>query len=243
MRAAVFASGSGSNLQALVDRQARGAAYSVELVVTDRPCGAEARAGARRIACERIPFGGDSGATGDRILDLLGRRRIDAILLAGFLRLIPPAVCRVFRNRILNIHPALLPSFGGRGMHGRRVHEAVLRTGATLSGPTIHFVNERYDEGRILAQWPLPVRPGDSPETLAARVLRVEHLLFPVAADALARALERGWPKRGRGPSFRWPGSEGTDDDRALKRAVEEAFGDDGHLDDRNWPNMRWSVT
>ncbi len=211
-------------MQALVDRQGAGTGYRIELLVTDRRCTAEARADAHRIARQRVPFNRGSGPAGDRILELLNERRIDAVLLAGFLRLVPSSVCRAFRNRILNIHPALLPSFGGRGMHGRNVHEAVLRAGAVLSGPTIHFVNERYDEGRILAQWPVPVRSGDSPADLAARVLRVEHVLFPAAAGALARALTRGWPERGRGPSFLWP--EGGDASGGkLERTIGEAFG------------------
>ena len=128
--------------------------------------------------------------------------------MAGFLKLLPADVCREYEGSILNIHPALLPSFGGKGMHGTRVHESVLRSGASLSGPTIHFVNRRYDEGRILAQWPVPVLPGDTPATLAARVLNVEHLLYPAAADALARALATGSAP----PSFRWPGPEWADD-------------------------------
>ncbi len=214
---AVLASGSGTNMQALLDREAEGAAYRVELLITDRPCAAEERARARGRAVHRVDFDAD-GASGELLL-LLARHRAQGILLAGFLRLLPAEVCRAYRDRVLNIHPALLPSFGGRGMYGRRVHEAVLRSGASVSGPTIHFVSERYDEGRILAQWPVPVRPGDSADTLAARVLEVEHVLFPEAAEALARALARGWPDgeagasderlegRPAGPSFCWPGA------------------------------------
>ena len=95
---------------------------------------------------------------------------------------------------ILNIHPALLPSFGGKGMWGHHVHEAVLASGATFSGPTIHFVDEEYDTGAIFAQWPVPVLAGDTADTLAARVLKVEHILYPLAADHLCRAVEAGEP-------------------------------------------------
>jgi folate-dependent phosphoribosylglycinamide formyltransferase PurN len=87
---------------------------------------------------------------------------------------------------MLNIHPALLPGFGGAGMYGMRVHRAVLESGARVSGATVHLVNERYDEGRIVAQWPVPVLPGDTPESLAERVLRVEHRLLPAAVELLA---------------------------------------------------------
>ena len=88
-----------------------------------------------------------------------------------------------FPRRILNVHPALLPAFGGKGMWGSAVHEAVLKSGARVTGVTVHFVDERYDGGTILAQWPVPVRPGDDAGTLAKRVLRVEHLLYPLAAQ------------------------------------------------------------
>ena len=227
MRAAVLASGSGSNFQALVDRQEDFGSYRVALLVTDRSCGAEARADTHRIARSRIDFGTPSEEVGDGILALLNRHRIEGVLLAGFLRLLPYSLCRAFGKRILNIHPALLPSFGGRGMYGLHVHEAVLRSGAALSGPTVHFVDERYDEGTILAQWPVPVCAGDSPTDLAERVLAIEHQLYPAAADALARALARGWPEQGRGPSFRWPGDRAADADDRRNRAISGAFADD----------------
>ena len=110
-------------------------------------------------------------------------------------------------------------------MYGRHVHEAVLGSGATLSGPTIHFVNERYDEGRILAQWPVPVRPGDTADTLAARVLEAEHALYPAAADALARAVAGGWPGRGAPPSFEWFGTDDAARGTELREAITGGFG------------------
>ena len=201
---AVFASGSGTNMQALLDHEREGAEYRIEVLVTDRPCAAEERARARGRAVYRVDFGsaadGDADDCAGRLLGILGDHDIAGVLLAGFLRLVPAEVCAAYRDRILNIHPALLPSFGGRGMYGHHVHEAVLRSGAARSGATVHFADERYDEGRILAQWPVPVRPGDTPDTLAARVLRVEHALYPAAADALARAVRDGWPERGPEP-------------------------------------------
>jgi folate-dependent phosphoribosylglycinamide formyltransferase PurN len=102
---------------------------------------------------------------------------------------------------MLNVHPALLPAFGGPGMYGMRVHEAVLAAGCRVSGATVHYVDERYDEGRIIAQWPVPVLPDDTAETLAARVLRVEHRLYPAVVDALVRAngrLNNDRPTNGR---------------------------------------------
>ena len=201
---AVFASGSGTNMQALLDHEREGGAYRIELLVTDRPCAAEKRARARGRAVYRVDFGraaeGDADDCAGRLLGILGDHDIAGVLLAGFLRLVPAEVCAAYLDRILNIHPALLPAFGGRGMYGHHVHEAVLRSGAARSGATVHFADERYDEGGILAQWPVPVRPGDTPDTLAARVLRVEHALYPAAADALARAVRDGWPERGPEP-------------------------------------------
>lgn len=216
---AVLASGSGTNMQALLDHEDRGVAYRIEVLVVDRPCAAEGRARARGRAVCRVDFGQpDAGA---RVLEALRRHAVRGILLAGFLKLLPAEVCRAYRNRILNIHPALLPSFGGKGMYGGRVHQAVLDAGAKLSGPTIHFVNERYDEGRILAQWPVPVLPEDTAQSLAARVLEVEHLLYPAAADALARGLAGG---RDGTIRFRWPGT-GAQGGADLGESIRNAFG------------------
>lgn len=225
---AVLASGSGTNLQSLLDHEDHGATYRIEVLIVDRPCVAEERARAKGRAVHRVDFGGRRGGGGDEIVRLLRRHGVRAILLAGFLKLLPPEVCRAWEGRILNIHPALLPAFGGKGMYGHRVHEAVLRSGATVSGPTIHFVNERYDEGRILAQWPVPVEPGDTADALAERVLKVEHLLFPAAADALARSLGAGGgPENPAALDFRWPGTE-LPAGRDLKESIERAFGGAG---------------
>ena len=210
-------------MQALLDHEDDGAAYRIELLVTDRPCVAEERARAKGRAVCRIDF--DDHAAGGELLLLLARHRAEGVLLAGFLKLLPAAVCRAYRDRILNIHPALLPAFGGQGMYGHHVHEAVLQSGATLSGPTIHFVNERYDEGRILAQWPVPVRAGDSADTLAARVLEVEHTLYPAAADALARAVAGGWPDGGAPPCFESFAAGGAAVGAALREAIVAGFG------------------
>ena len=109
-------------------------------------------------------------------------------MLAGYLKLVPPAVIARYRDRIVNMHPALLPAFGGRGMYGHHVHEAVLASGARESGATVHLVDEEYDRGAILAQGRVPVLPGDTPDRLAARVLEVEHRLLPAVVLAAAAA-------------------------------------------------------
>jgi folate-dependent phosphoribosylglycinamide formyltransferase PurN len=113
---------------------------------------------------------------------------VDLVVLAGYLKLVPSDVIARFRGRIINVHPALLPAFGGKGMYGRGVHEAVLASGARESGATVHLVDEVYDRGAILGQARVPVLPGDDPERLAARVLQVEHRLLPAAVLAAAAA-------------------------------------------------------
>lgn len=191
---AVFASGSGTNLQALLDHEATSQDYRIHLVMSDRPgIGAleRARTADRRAEVVSVADRGGEAAAG-KILDLLEEEGVRVVFLAGYLRLVPGGVVEAFRRRILNIHPALLPSFGGKGMYGVRIHREVLRAGCKVTGVTIHYVDEDYDTGTIFAQWPVPVRPGDTPESLAARVLRVEHILYPLAADHLCRAVEEG---------------------------------------------------
>ena len=122
---------------------------------------------------------------GVRLADALGR--VDWVCLAGFTRLLPPEVLQAFPDRVLNIHPALLPACGGKGMFGHHVHEAVIASGVRESGCTVHLVNEVYDEGRIIHQRRVPVLPGDTPDTLAARVLTEEHLAY---AEALNKVLD-----------------------------------------------------
>jgi phosphoribosylglycinamide formyltransferase 1 len=184
-RVAVLASGGGSNLQALLDRfnAAPAPAARVELVVASR-----AGIGALdRAARAGVPAVVPDPRAPDALLEALERHRVDLVVLAGWLKLVPAAAVERFRGRMLNVHPALLPAFGGRGMYGMRVHEAVVRAGVRISGATVHQVDERYDEGAIVAQWPVPVLPGDTPAALAARVLAVEHRLLPLAVEAVAR--------------------------------------------------------
>ena len=189
----VFASGGGSNLQALLD-QLDPALARLALVVSDR---ADARAlergraaGARTLV---VPMADrPASVAGDEMIDALRAAGVRLIALAGFIRKVPEDVVRRWSGRILNVHPALLPAFGGKGMYGQRVHAAVLEARAKVTGVTVHLVDEEYDRGPILAQWPVPVDAGDTPETLAARVLRVEHLLYPAVVEAAARAYLRG---------------------------------------------------
>ena len=186
-RVAVLASGGGSNLQAILDYfDALGdrRAATVALVAADRAtAGALDRARHHEIPAVSM----DAPLRGPGLLSLLESHGIDVIALAGYLRFVPVDVTRRWRGRIVNVHPSLLPSFGGAGMYGSRVHEAVLAAGVRLTGATVHFVDDEYDRGPIIAQWPVPVLPTDTPDALAARVLAIEHRLYPAALDAVAR--------------------------------------------------------
>ena len=185
MRIAVCISGRGSNLGALLDALGPTAPAQVVLVLSDR-------AGAGGIALARsrgVPTAVlDDHRSADEWLARLEAAGTDLVVLAGYLKLVPAAVVARYDGRILNIHPALLPAFGGSGMYGHRVHEAVLASGAQESGATVHLVDEEYDRGAILAQERVPVEPGDTPERLAARVLAAEHRLLPEVVLAAARA-------------------------------------------------------
>ncbi|HEX9632801.1 MAG TPA: phosphoribosylglycinamide formyltransferase [Gemmatimonadales bacterium] len=185
MRVGVLASGSGSNLQALLDACRPPAPAEVVLVASNVPdAGALVRARRAGVATWEIA----APADGVSLLDALRRHRVDLVVLAGYLKLVPANVVAAYDGRIINIHPALLPAFGGKGMYGQRVHEAVLASGAAVSGPTVHLVTTEYDRGPILAQWPVPVRRGDTPASLRDRVLAVEHQLLPAVVLAAARA-------------------------------------------------------
>ncbi len=181
----MLASGTGSNLEAIVNHFAEGTAAqtgAVVLVASDNPrAGALARAEARGITAATLP----DWADGPALLARLRDARIDTIALAGYLRRVPREVTQAYRGRVLNVHPALLPAFGGRGMYGRHVHEAVIAAGARVSGATVHFVDDQFDHGPIIAQEPVPVFPSDDAATLAQRVLQAEHAIYPRAIEAV----------------------------------------------------------
>ncbi len=179
---AVAVSGRGSNLLALCDAPGTGA--DVVLVLSDRDAMALETAARRGIATHRLADHRD----GDEWLAALEGGRVDLVVLAGYLKLVPPEVVAAYRGRIINIHPALLPKHGGPGMYGERVHAAVLAVGDTESGATVHLVDEVYDRGAILGQARVPVQPGDTPGSLASRVLAAEHRLLPAAVTAAASA-------------------------------------------------------
>ena len=184
MRVAVFASGGGTNLQAVLDGCRGDSAVDIVLVCSDRSnAGALERASAAGISSRVFRDHSD----GSELLSILTEHNVDLVVLAGYLRLVPRETVAAYDRRMINIHPALLPSFGGKGMYGLRVHRAVLDAGSKVSGPTIHLVTSEYDRGAIVAQWPVPVHADDTPESLAARVLEVEHKLLPAVVKSIAR--------------------------------------------------------
>ncbi len=192
-RLAVFVSGGGSNFKAIhaacLDGRING---TVAVVVSDVPnCGGVAYAQQHGIPTLTYPivkkgeFQGQ-GLTPEQMVDgLRNTYKADYVLLAGYLKLIPGELCRAYPRAMLNIHPGLLPSFGGKGYYGERVHKAVIASGARFSGPTVHFVDEEFDTGPILAQRVVPVYPTDTPKQLAARVLKEEHQVYPHCVAAL----------------------------------------------------------
>lgn len=185
-RIAIFASGSGSNAEKIADYFAGSADVSIDLILSNNP-----KAGvidrARRHHIPVLLFDRTTFYQTDRVTDLLQQQNIDLIVLAGFMWLMPGGLVRAFPNRIVNIHPALLPKFGGKGMYGHFVHEAVVAARETESGITIHFVNEHYDEGAPIFQAHCPVAPTDTPDDVARHVQVLEHEHYPrVVADVLA---------------------------------------------------------
>jgi len=189
---AVFASGGGSGLQAIIDACKSGRLNARVCVVISNNSVATAlqRASSEGIPALHLSAGviGDPGALERRMLDALLEHKADLVFLAGYLKKIGSGILSAYENRILNVHPSLLPKHGGKGMHGLNVHRAVLEAGETETGVTIHRVSAEYDSGEIVAQARVPVLAGDSPETLAARVLAREHELIVEVLESLSRA-------------------------------------------------------
>lgn len=191
MRIAFLASHRGSNMQAVIDACKTGRLNAEPCVVISNNGDAEALEKAER---EGIPHYHLSSKThpdpqrlDEEILGVLERHRADWVVLAGYMKKLGPEVLLEFRGRIINIHPALLPKYGGRGMCGDTVHAAVLAAGEKETGVTIHLVDEQYDHGKILAQCPVPVLPGDTVESLSGRVLEREHGFLVETLERIAR--------------------------------------------------------
>ncbi len=177
-RIAIFASGQGTNAEHIIKHFQQTKTAEVALLVCNKG-GAEVVLKAMLlnipvIVLDRAPYYGDAG-----FINYLKKEKIDLIVLAGFLLLVPPALIKVFADKIINIHPALLPHYGGKGMYGSKVHEAVLAAKETESGITIHLVNEKFDEGKIIFQAKCEVSDADTLETLSAKIQQLHYLHFP----------------------------------------------------------------
>lgn len=183
---AIFASGAGSNAQKIIGHFKNDAGVSVALIVCNK-----AGAGVLDIAAaENIPtllIEKEQFFRGDHYIPALKQYGIEFIVLAGFLWKIPAGLISAYRNKIVNIHPALLPKYGGKGMYGQFVHQAVIDAGDKESGITIHFVDELYDHGNIIFQAKCPVTESDTPESLAAKIHALEHAHFPATISQLIK--------------------------------------------------------
>jgi phosphoribosylglycinamide formyltransferase 1 len=179
---AVFASGAGSNAQRIIEHFNGHTQVSIALVVCNKP-GAGVIAVAEQAGIPVLMIEKEQFTRGDAYTAALRARDIDFIVLAGFLWKIPPALVSAFAGKIVNIHPALLPKYGGKGMYGHFVHEAVIASGDTSSGISIHFVDELYDHGNIIFQASCPVEPGDTPATLAQKIHLLEHAHYPAIIE------------------------------------------------------------
>ena len=191
---AVFASGSGSNAENIIRHFRHSPQAEVSLLVCNKPDAPVLQ----RVQPFDIPSLIVSPAElrdPGIILPALQNRKIDFIVLAGFLLHIPPCLIEAYPRAIVNIHPALLPKFGGKGMYGPHIHRAVLEAGETQSGITIHYINEQFDEGEHIAQYTCPVLPGDTPDALARRIHQLEHRYYPAVIEQLLRQSGQPIPK------------------------------------------------
>lgn len=181
---AIFASGSGSNAENIIRNFSQKEGFEFPLIVSNKK-DAFVHQRAKVLGIPSFTFSRDEFIEGNSIVSLLNDYEINFIVLAGFLLKISSTILEAYPNKIINIHPALLPKFGGKGMYGHHVHQAVVDAGETQSGITIHYVNEHYDEGSIIFQATCEVLPGDTPETIAEKVHALEYLHFPKVIENL----------------------------------------------------------
>ncbi|MBI4946669.1 MAG: phosphoribosylglycinamide formyltransferase [Bacteroidetes bacterium] len=183
---AIFASGEGTNAQRLID-YCKGSEIKIMLIVCNNPT-ANVLNRARKNNIPSLLIDKEMFNNGDSVLKKLQDSKIDLIVLAGFLWKIPNNILRSFPNKIINIHPALLPKFGGKGMYGINVHQAVVEAGEKQSGITIHYVNENYDEGEMILQKKCDVAKEDTAEMLAQKVLQLEHEWYPKTIELILKS-------------------------------------------------------
>jgi phosphoribosylglycinamide formyltransferase-1 len=183
-RIAIFASGSGSNAERITTYFADKESVSIEIFLSNNPSAGVIERGLR-LGIPTVLFDKKTFSKTNKIVNLLQKQKIDLIILAGFLWLIPENLVTAFPNKIINIHPALLPKYSGKGMWGHFVHEAVVEAGEKESGITIHFVNERYDEGKVIFQAKCEVVSTDTPDEVARKVQALENIHFPEVIEKI----------------------------------------------------------
>lgn len=188
-RIAIFASGSGSNAQKIMEHFKRNSEAEVVLILTNNPQ-AYVLQRADNFEIPSHIFTREEFYQTDNIIKLLKNLQVDLIVLAGFLWLVPENLLKAFPNKIINLHPALLPKYGGKGMYGDHVHKAVLAAKEEESGITIHFVNEKFDEGEILHQSRFKIEPGDTLEVIKFKGQQLEHQHFPRVIESLLRKMK-----------------------------------------------------
>ena len=181
---AIFASGNGTNAENIAEYFSKNEKIKVALIVSNR-ANAGVHERARRLGIPSLTLPKADFIAGEPVLQVLREYRIDFVVLAGFMCLVSEPLLRAFPNRIVNIHPALLPKFGGKGMFGHHVHKAVVAAGEKESGITIHYINEQYDEGQIVFQASCPLIPEDTPDTVAAKVHALEYRYYPQVIEQI----------------------------------------------------------
>ena len=193
-RIAVFASGSGSDFQSVIDANEREPFCEISLLVASKAgIGAVDRAekhGIAHIVCSKKDFS-SAEEMGERLIAECRARGIDYIVLAGYLSMVPENLIRAYPDAIINIHPSLIPAFCGKGFYGLNVHRAAVGYGVKISGLTVHFVDEQYDSGAIILQRAVPVADDDTPESLQARILEEEHRALPEAVRLLTTGRQK----------------------------------------------------
>jgi phosphoribosylglycinamide formyltransferase-1 len=195
IKIAVFASGNGSNAENIIRYFKDNEEIRVALIISNK-ANAYVHTRAKNWGVPSYTFSKDEFEKGDPILEKLREYQIDFIVLAGFLLKISDPILKAYPQRIINIHPALLPKYGGKGMYGDHVHKAVLQAGEKESGISIHYVNERYDEGDIIFQARCPVLPSDTPEELAQRIHKLEYEYYPQVIEKMAKQACKGIDKK-----------------------------------------------
>lgn len=183
-RIAIFASGTGSNALTIIEHFREHSSIAVACILTNNP-NAKVIEKTKAFGIPQVICTNEEAASGTFLIEKCAQLKVDFIILAGYLRKIPVELIQAFPERIINVHPALLPKFGGKGMYGMHVHQAVFEQKETVSGITIHFVNEEFDKGRIIAQFECQIEATDTPEVIQHKVQKLEHTHFATVIEKI----------------------------------------------------------